>query len=176
MAKEPEVFGVIPDMLIVSVADRYVQAAGVLRSNAAATSLAFPIINAAVIAVELYLKSLNATTVYSKINDPDGFRQLHSRAMSRDHHLSGQYEDLDFDVRSKLSDAWLTADDFSFEPRTLPLLLKEFDGVFQKTRYPFEENNGVDDVNIGRLIDLARFLKEFIYEHEEEFYAWSRPV
>ncbi|MBX5111980.1 hypothetical protein HJB51_29045 [Rhizobium lentis] len=176
MAKEPELFGVIPDMLIVSVADRYLQAAVVLRSNPAANLLALPVINAAIIAIELYLKSLNATTVYSKINDPDGFRQLHSKAMSRDHHLSGQYEDLDFDVRWKLEDSWRIADDFQFEPRTLRLLLKEFDGVFQKTRYPFEENNGVDGVNIDRLVSLARFLKEFIYEHEEEFYAWSRPV
>ena len=176
MAKEPELFGVIPDMLIVSVADRYLQAASILRFHVSATNLAFPVINAAIVAVELYLKSLNATTVYSKINDPDGFRQLHSKAMSRDHHLSGQFEDLNFDVRSKMEDAWRDADDFQFEPRTLRVLLREFDGVFQKTRYPFEQNNGVDGVNIGRLIDLACFLKTFIYDHEQEFYAWSSPI
>lgn len=176
MSRDRELFGVIPDMLIVSVADRYLHAASVLRSNAAAKTLALPIINAAIIAVELYLKSLNATTVYSKIGDPDGFRQLHSKAMSRDHHLSGQYEDLGFDVRSKLEDSWRTADEFALETRTLRLLLKEFDGVFQKTRYPFEENNGVDGVNIGRLVALGGFLKEFIYDHEEEFYTWSSPA
>lgn len=176
MGKDNELFGVIPDMLIVSVADRYLHAASILRSHAAAKTLALPVINAAIVAVELYIKSLNATTVYSKIGDPDGFRQLHSKAMSRDHHLSGQYENLDFDVRSKLAKSWRNADDFALETRTLRLLVKEFDGVFQKTRYPFEENNGVDGVNIGRLLALGSFLKEFIYEHEEEFYAWSSPA
>lgn len=112
MAKEPELFGVIPDMLTVSVADRYLHAASVLRSNAAAKTLAIPVINAAIVAVELYRKSLNATTVYSKIGDPEGFRQLHSTPVSRGHDLSVQYEYLDFDVRSKMEGSRRNADEF----------------------------------------------------------------
>lgn len=170
-----DLFGVIPDMLIVGVADQYLTAATILHSNSTASKVQLPLINALIIAVELYLKSLNATTVYSKINDPDGFRQLHSKAMSRDHHLSGQYEDLDWDVRSKLEEIWRDDFEFRFESRTIRILLKEFDGVFQKTRYPFEKNNGIDSVNIDRLFALGRFFREFIYDHKDEFYVWSSP-
>ncbi|WP_162939598.1 hypothetical protein [Neorhizobium sp. NCHU2750] len=160
-------------MLIVAVADQYLFAARALRRADRQEIVRLPLINLATVGIELYLKSLNAKSEWSKIGDPLGFRQLHSRALTSGHDLAEQYAVLNHDVRDKLYSAFNEAAQFSMLPWSLKVMLSKLDGVFQKSRYPFEDGNGVDGINVEMLMELAEFLRQFIYDNEDAFYAWS---
>ena len=155
----------IPDIQILDAADQYQRASKLLAEQPLGSVEVLPLMNTAAMAVELYLKSLSAELIYIK----DALMPEASLVYSKSaittgkggHSLVGLLEAMSTEVRCLLNDAFDATLGASWK-KNLQDVLKDLEGVFEKTRYPFEPGFNITRYNLEHLEGLADFLGHFV--------------
>lgn len=159
----------IPDPQILGAASQYAQACRVLVPQ---TGVLLPLMNVAVMAVELYLKALSAEMIHVKDELMPDVSRVYAEPR-HGHELVPLLDVIPDDVRTELFDA------FEAElGRTwgvdLGNVLKEFDGALISSRYPFEYGVDITEYNSGRLVRMVEFLSRFVERLlPREYIVWK---
>jgi hypothetical protein len=117
--------------------------------------------NTAAISIELYLKSLSAERIYTADTDMPEISVVSAYAEKTGHLLKSLFDAISEDIRVKLTAA--------FDSELRPKLQKDFvtvletiEGVFMKSRYPFEPEAAIANYRPADLADMATFLRSFV--------------
>ncbi|WP_210259983.1 hypothetical protein [Martelella sp. HB161492] len=116
-------------------------------------------INNAIVAVELYLKSLSSNEIWTPVDDQSGISKVTARPKQASHKLVKQLDEMEEMVRARLEEEFVVA--FPAPEPTLEACLNSFEGVFQWSRYPFEQEQP-KDFKFGKLMDVSEFLSRFV--------------
>jgi hypothetical protein len=149
----------IPDGQIFDAANQYENACRLLSQPPSGVLL--PFMNAAAISIELYLKCLRAERISTADSDMPDISIVSARAEKTGHRLESLFDVISDDIRVKL-----TAE---FDKELRPKLnkdfvaaLKDIEGAFEKSRYPFERAADISSYRPSDLYDVAKFLRSFI--------------
>lgn len=143
----------LPNMSILGFADTYFEAGGLLYDEPPGRGFYLPATNLLCHSIELYLKS---------VINPASFRPTHHGVFKEEtdrrgsHQLSDMLSELIPEYRETLTDA----------RSTLERELTSLEGLFQASRYPFEEHN-TKQVLQGKdriAFDVAVFLNQAVRE------------
>jgi hypothetical protein len=134
-----------------------------------------PFLNVSIMAVELYLKSLSSSSVFVPTAwDPD-MEAVHASPDAPTHNLKRVFNAIPADVQQKIEDAfkkWPSYEGKPFVDRLAP-----YEKLFMASRYSFDPNLSVDGILIDRLVDVVKFLKQFVGELEPaELITWPTPA
>lgn len=152
----------IPNAQIRDAAEQFDDAWRLLASQQPGTGLLLPILNNAAVALELFLKCLSAVVVHTPDSDFPGAAIVTAKADHMNHKLVGILDSIPADVRKSLDAAFR---------RTRPGAslydsLRQYDGLFAMSRYPFEQNKDITQYPLLPLTELCTFLREFIEKME----------
>src|SRR5262249_37773474 len=114
-------------------------------------------------ALELYLKSLNTNNVYHDLADegsPD-CQMVTARPAQRGHCLVRQHDALAQEFRDELRDAYATSPVVR-GAGTFREALTTFDGVFEQSRYIFEERDPVQGLPLKGLVRLVALVGRYV--------------
>jgi len=148
----------IPDPQVRDAADQFDDARLLLAAQPPGSGLLLPLLNNAVIALELYLKSLGAIAVYTPGPDSPGVSIVTAEAEVKGHGLIDILEIIPDDVRQSLKQAYAAR----HTGRALRDDLKQYEGLFVASRYIFEKGKSPDKYPLSSLMDLCSFLRDFV--------------
>ena len=117
----------------------------------------------AAVAIELYLKALSAEDVYvsTELTPVTGVQRVHARSAVHSHELSELLAKISPVIRSQLTDAFESSG-LSRKASSFEQLLKQFEGLFVYSRYPFEKRHqGKEYPPLNTLGALVVFLHDF---------------
>jgi DNA polymerase len=155
----------IPDPQILDAADQYERARQLLATNPPGTGVLLPLMNAAAVAIELYLKCLSAELVHVRDESAGDVSRVYARPAitgSKGHRLVDLFDALPEDLRLPLV-ATFEAELRSKLGIGLRLLLSRLEGAFMSTRYPFESGIDISRYELGHLMNLSQFLQRFVH-------------
>lgn len=170
----------IPNPQIKDVADQYEQARSILSKCPPGTGVSLPLMNAAAMAIELYLKCLAGEVVHVvDAEDPstgmpeiDGIKseKVFAQASMRGHNFRKLLVSIDEDIRSLL--------DANYVDETgnqLACDLTAVDEALVMTRYPFEPNMDLERIDFKKtLMTVSKFLGSFVANLEpRETIQWK---
>lgn len=150
----------VPDPQVKDAADQFNTARRILADQGPGTGVLLPTINAAAMAIELYLKSLAAEKVYAPDPNPAGGSEVRAQAAATKHELSYLYDAMDAKLRVDLERAF--AGSAGFTGTSLRDSLLKCGGAFVESRYPFEPGKDVSRFDLSTLNRIAAFLADFI--------------
>lgn len=149
----------IPEPQIRDAAGQYERAFKLLATQPWEAVEILPLMNTAAVAVELYLKCLSAEQIYVEDwLDSEGSR-VYPEA-KRVHGLVELLNAIPPKVLRQLNDEF-DADIGACWKKDLESVLKDLEGVFTATRYPFEFDADITCYDHGHLMRLADFLGRF---------------
>jgi hypothetical protein len=160
----------IPDMQVLDAAEQYDDARQLLERQPLGSGVLLPQMNAAAIAVELFLKSLSTKSIFVQQTDFDGCI-VHAKPDVPNHHLVELFDNVPDDIRDDLELRFKTSELTRFAT-CLRDLLATYEGLFTASRYPFEPKRDVlqypftardiRDYPLDPLMELSAFLRTFI--------------
>jgi hypothetical protein len=152
----------IPDPQVKDAADQYDEARRVLEALGPFSGVVLPLLNNSIVAVELYLKSLNAERIYLPSPYPNW---LEVRAKpQRGHELEVLLDAIPKEYREPLEREF--RERFSAELRGT---LCSYEQLFQESRYPYKEDVNISSYPLAPLMKLCEFLCEYIQHIEPRF-------
>jgi hypothetical protein len=151
----------IPDPQVRDAADQFESARQLLFAQPPGSGLLSPLMNAAAIAIELYLKCLSADKIYTEVTS--GRSRVSAKPSQACHVLSTLLDKVGGDMERELHQAFRT-EVSAFRNISFRDALKECEGVFEKSRYPFEPNNDLTKYRLGLLMACSHFLRQFVAE------------
>lgn len=153
----------IPDYQVKDVADQYEAARKLLEREGRPPKggLLLPLINTAAVAIELYIKCLCSEVVHTPVHKSSEVCRV-SALPEYGHDLIKLFEKVPKDVQKQLSQAFEVQKPKSSAVGGLLDFLKEFKGVFEQSRYPFEKGKNISNYHLSRLMWLSEFLAQFV--------------
>ena len=148
----------IPDPQVRDAADQFDDARLLLDAQLPGSGLLLPLLNNAVVALELYLKSLGAVTVHTPVPGFPEVLIVTAKAEVKGHGLIDLLESIPDDVRQSLEQAYTAR----HTGRVLRDDLKQYEGLFVASRYAFEKDNRPNKYPLPLLRDLCSFLRDFV--------------
>lgn len=148
----------IPDPQVRDDADQFDDARLLLDAQPPGSGLLLPLLNNAAVALELYLKSLGAVTVYTPGPGSPGGSIVTAEAEVKGHGLINILESIPDDVCQSLEQAYAAR----HTGRVLRDDLKQYEGLFVASRYIFEKGKRLDEYPLSPLRDLCSFLRDFV--------------
>jgi hypothetical protein len=149
----------IPDMQVLDAAEQYYDASRLLEGQGAGAGLLLPLMNAAIISVELFLKSLSSESIFVPESTFGGYN-VYALPQVKKHTLIELYESIPEDIRNEL-DSRFRASQLALSASSLSEMLGTYEGLFAVSRYPFEEGSDIRRYPVTLLIELASFLRSF---------------
>jgi hypothetical protein len=136
----------LPNLTVIGFARTYFEAGKLLYEQRQGTGFYIPAGNLLCHAIELYMKALTNEAKWEP-TEGGGYKEVTERSKSW-HNLYDMLEKMDPHFRESLlaGRASLSED------------LKDLDGLFQATRYPFEKSNKDKLGNVGTAFSVAEFL------------------
>jgi hypothetical protein len=150
----------IPDMQVLDVAEQYHDASRILHAQAPGAGVLLPLMNAAAVSVELFLKSLSSESVFIPEPMSGGYKVYASPEVKR-HTLVELFESIPKDIRDQL-ESQFAASKLQSVSSSLSEMLQAYEGLFAISRYPFEEGSDIRKYALTPLMELASFLRTFI--------------
>lgn len=150
----------IPDMQVLDVAEQYHDASRILNAQGPGAGVLLPLMNAAAVSVELFLKSLSAESVFVPELMFGGHRVYASPDVKR-HTLVDLFESIPIDIREELELQFATSR-LQSVASSVPEILHTYEGLFSISRYPFEEGSDIRSFPLSPLMQLADFLWTFL--------------
>lgn len=151
----------IPDAQIKDAADQYETGRKILAAQAPGGGVLLPLMNAAAVAIELYLKCLSAELKFTSIDDDVGGylvtatpKHGHTLVTLLDHAPDDIRADVESEFRDRSSDLELRD------------ALSRCDGAFAASRYPFEHGTDLTKYPFDLLMRCSEFLAEFVAKLE----------
>ena len=157
----------IPNPQIKDVADQYEQARLILSTQPPGTGVLLPLMNAATMAIELYLKCLAGEVVH--VREEDGLKtgipeideiqsdRVYAQANTGGHNFGKILCAIDEDVRCRMESIYVNA-----TGRELNHDLRTIDDALVVTRYPYEPNNDLKRISLKSLMSISEFLRYFV--------------
>ena len=148
----------IPDPKVRDAADQFDNARLLLAVQSPGSGLLLPLLNNAIIAIELYLKSLGSIVVCTP--NP-GFPEcsiVTAEAEVKGHGLIDILESIPDDIRQALEQEYAA----KHTGRMLRDDLNQYEGLFITSRYAFEKGKSLDKYPLPTLMDLCSFLRDFV--------------
>jgi hypothetical protein len=148
----------IPDPMVKDAADQYDEARRILEGQGPDSGVLYPLFNSSIVAVELYLKSLSAKKVYQEIPDSK-WSKVHAEPQQAGHKLKQLLDAIPDEFRERL--------EREFRERCsaeLGVILSGYEGLFNQSRYPYEEVHDLARYPLGPLMMLSAFLRDFVAE------------
>jgi len=164
----------IPDPQVRDAADQFESARKLLFGQPPGSGLLYPLVNTAAMAIELYLKCLSAEK--EGCTEAEGeWSHLSASAAVRSHEPTTLLGKIGHDVRRELDRAFL-AESSAFRDLSLRDALRQCEGAFEESRYPFDPNHDVSKYPIELLMACSRFLHQFVANlPTRETVQWRRP-
>ena len=150
----------IPDMQVLDAAEQYDDASRLLDARGAGAGVLLPLMNAAIISVELFLKSLSSESIFVPESTFGGYK-VYASPQVKKHTLIELYESIPEDIRDELDSRFTTSRRAS-SASSLREILRTYEGLFAVSRYPFEEGSDIRKYPLTPLMELASFLRTFI--------------
>lgn len=150
----------IPDLQVLDAAEQYDDASRLLDAQRAGAGVLLPLMNAAIISVELFLKSLSSESVFVPESTFGGYK-VYASPQVKKHTLVELYESIPTEVRDELNSRFTTTQ-LASSATSLPEMLRAYEGLFAVSRYPFEEGSDIRKYPLTPLMALASFLRTFI--------------
>ena len=148
----------IPNAQVLDAANQYEAACRVLRSQLSEGGILLPFLNVSVMAVELYLKSLSSKLEF--VPQEDGCETVSAKPDKFEHSPTKLLEAIPVDVCARMET------EFRERPNCEGITLQErcgaYDKLLESSRYPFDKNFNLHDIQVAPLRDLVTFLKEFV--------------
>ena len=148
----------IPDPRVRDAADQFDDARLLLYAQPPGSGLLLPLLNNTIVAIELYLKSLGAVTIYTPNPGFPGVSIVTAKSEVKIHGLIAILESIPDDVRQFLEQAYAA----KHIGRMLREDLDQYEGLFAASRYAFEKGNKPDKYSLSPLMDLCSFLRDFV--------------
>jgi len=162
----------IPDPQVRDAADQFDDARLLLDAQPPGSGLLLPLLNNAVVALELYLKSLSAVTVHTPIPGFPGGSIVTAEAEIKGHGLVRLLKSIPGDVRKSLEQEYKT----THPGRVLQEALIQYEGLFAASRFAFEKSKKLDKYLLSPLMELCSFFRDFVSRIEpSERIEWPRP-
>jgi len=152
----------IPDPQVRDAADQFDDARLLLDAHPPESGPLLPLLNNAVVALELYLKSLGAVTVHTPVPSFPGGSIVTAEAEVKGHGLIALLESIPDEVCESLERAYTAR----HTGRVLRDDLKQYEGLFVASRYIFEKGKSLDKYPLSPLMDLCSFLRDFVSRGE----------
>jgi hypothetical protein len=162
-----------PDGVIRHTADQYECASRLLWEEAVSGSpVLFPFLNCAAIALELYLKSLDAKLIFTPDEHIPGMSVVTVKSQWG-HALVPLFDKIAEEDRTQLEDAFVTKHpeaNSSFRE-----MVGRFEGLFQQSRYSYEKGADITKYHLDPLRATLVFLRDYIATlQEEDRIVWRR--
>lgn len=157
----------IPDPQVRDAAEQYDDARQLLQRQLPGPGLLLPLLNTAAVAVELFLKSLSSELIYSPVADFDALSTVHAKPEAPTHELETLFNKIPNDVRDDLERSFKKKSDVPLRE-----MLRNYEGLFEVSRYPFEpkkEKNPqkcISEYPLIELMALSEFLRIFVANME----------
>lgn len=149
-----------PDPLVRAAAAQYDAARQLLAAGGGPGSgVLFPLLNASIVAVELYLKSLAASQVNKVWSFVPVFWTVHAKPEKRGHGLIALLEAIPNGIRITLEQEFERG---SHSGGPLHAVLENYEGLFEISRYPYEVESNVQKYPVAPLMRLVDFLRDFV--------------
>ena len=150
----------IPNPQIWGAAEQYYQACVILEEEQLDDRTLLPLLHSGAIALELYLKCLEATDVYQKVEDTlvQDLERFHAEARPT-HRLSELLKEIPVDTRNRLIAAFESSP-LRRRTSTFEKLLGLYEHLFAVSRYPFEEKHHIKRYSPETLLGLIHFLRD----------------
>jgi len=148
----------IPDPQVRDVADQFESARKLLHAQSPGSGLLYPLMNAAAVAIELYLKCLSADKTYA---DAGRGWSIVSATPQHGHGLTTLLGRVEPELREELDRAFQAEFPASGGP-SFRDALNRCEGAFQASRYPFEPDSDVSSDVPDLLMRCSHFLQQFI--------------
>ena len=145
----------IPDRQVKDAADQFDAARQLLLAQPPGSGVLLPLLNAAIVAVELYLKALAARQIFEPVAGSE-WSKVHAEAQGR-HSLKDVVAEMPPEVREALEDTFRGRYQFEFSDA-----LAGYEGLFSMSRYPYEPSSDITKYPFGPLMTLCDFLCEFV--------------
>ncbi len=159
----------IPDPQIRDAADQYEQARKILRMQPPGTGVVLPMMNAAAMAIELYLKCLAAKVIHVPEGASPQASLVYAQASARGHQFAKMFRRIDDDIRSRMEAIYVKATDREFQHD-----LRTIEDALVATRYPYEPDNDLLRVSFETLMSISEFLQNFVASLEpRETIQWE---
>jgi hypothetical protein len=138
--------------------DQYESARKLLFAQPPGSGVLLPLINVAAIATELYLKCLSAEKVHTAAGG--GWSKVSAKPI-HGHELTELLDKVRDDVKHDLDSAF-RAEPSSFRNLSFRDALKQCEGMFEESRYPFEPNGNLSKYPLDILMACSNFLQQFV--------------
>jgi hypothetical protein len=149
----------VPDPQVRDAADQFESARKLLFAQPPGSGLLLPPMNTAAIAIELYLKCLSAEKVYTE--NGGGWSKVSAIPATRCHVLTTLLGKVGGDVEHEL-DYGFRAELSGFRDISFRDALKQCEGAFEESRYPFEPNCDLSKYPLDLLMACSDFLQQFV--------------
>ena len=147
----------IPDPQIRDAADQYEQAHKILRMQPPGTGVVQPMMNAAAMAIELYLKCLAAEVIHVPESANPQASHVYAQASTRGHKFIKMFCTIDEDIRSQMEAVYVKA-----TGRELEHDLGTIEDALEVTRYPYEPGMDLKRISLPTLASISEFLQHFV--------------
>ncbi len=160
-----------PNDLIALHARQFYDAAKLLVSDSRYTA---PRMVIASFALELYLKSMNASYVFTE-DVASGGEVVTAEPKKRGHRLLALYDELSLETKSDL-DAKFAESTHHGDPTAIASVLRcdlePFDDLFDDSRYAFERDKLESGLNLTRLTELLNFFHDYVEDRLSPNWRW----
>lgn len=155
----------VPDQQIRDVADQYEEARRLLWALPPGSGVLHPAINASIIAVELYLKSLTSESVHVPLKDEIDGARVYSKPQVPNHRLEEIYDAIKPELKPEIEQQFRLSG-VGRPQESLRDTLERFQGLFAISRYPFEPQADPSGFELSLLMQLSEFLHRFVAQLE----------
>ena len=148
----------IPDPQVRDAADHFESARQLLWAQPPGSGLLYPLLNAAAVAIELYLKCLSAEKVY---HAGEGWGNICAKPSMRGHVLTTLFDNIDCDLQQEL-DSTYGSQLSAFGGLSFRDVLSQCEGALHESCYPFEPASDPAKYPLGLLMACSHSLHQFV--------------
>ena len=153
----------IPDPQVRDAADQFDDARLLLDAQPPPESgVLLPLLNNAIVALELYLLCLSAVRIHTPVSGFPGHSIVTPEAKRKGHGLVSHLKSIPGDVRKLLEQEYKTTP----AGGTLEKALRQYEGLFAASRFAFEKGKKLDKYPLLPLMDLCSFFRGFVWRIE----------
>jgi hypothetical protein len=150
----------LPDPQVRDAAEQYDAARRLLQAEGPSAGVFLPLLNAAVVPLELYLKSLASERVHQFWSFVPAIWKVHAEPKVRSHTLGAVFDAIPEDIRATIEQ------EFALRgvkgSTTFRQALEKYEGLFRISRYPFEIDADIRTYPLEPLLRLVDFLGAFV--------------
>ncbi|MAT95785.1 MAG: hypothetical protein CL608_01350 [Anaerolineaceae bacterium] len=154
----------IPNLQIKDAAEQYMHAFEILGNKPPASGILLPLMNVAAIAIELYLKSLSSEVVYTPDEQMEGISIVTAKPHKVGHELVQKFKEIPESLQIEMKQSYTSK--YNSDSRSFEDVLNSLEGVFMKSRYPFEKDKNISEYSLVDLKNVCKFLNDYVADIE----------